>query len=84
MLDAGDGGTGVSFDWATVPNNVKKHALLAGGLGPDNVEAALAVGCGGLDLNSGLEYGAGAGEWAGRKDSAAVNRAFHTIRNFTY
>ncbi len=84
VLDAGDGGTGVSFDWATVPEDVKKHALLAGGLGPDNVEAALAVGCGGLDLNSGLEYGAGAGEWAGRKDSAAVNRTFHTIRNFTY
>lgn len=84
VLDAGDGGTGTSFDWATVPDVVKRHALLAGGLGPDNAAAALAVGCAGLDLNSGVEYPAGAGEWAGRKDAGAIRRAFAVIRTFSY
>lgn len=84
VLDAGIGGTGTSFDWSTVPADVKRHSLLAGGLNPTNINEALAVGTLALDLNSGLEYGAGAGEWAGRKDSGAIRRAFQTIRNFSY
>lgn len=84
VLDAGDGGTGESFDWSTIPDEVKAKSLLAGGLGLDNVSAALEVGCAGLDLNSGLEYPAGAGVWAGHKDAAAIASAFRTIRSFYY
>ncbi|MDR7330568.1 bifunctional indole-3-glycerol-phosphate synthase TrpC/phosphoribosylanthranilate isomerase TrpF [Corynebacterium guangdongense] len=84
VLDAGDGGTGTTFDWDTVPESVKGRALLAGGLNPDNVDEALAVGCLGLDLNSGLEYGPDAGEWAGHKDAARVRSAFESIRSFTH
>lgn len=84
VLDAGEGGTGTSFDWGVVPGVVKRHALLAGGLGPDNAADALAVGCAGLDLNSGVEYPATAGEWAGRKDAGAIRRVFSTIRTFSY
>ncbi|HZK32739.1 MAG TPA: bifunctional indole-3-glycerol-phosphate synthase TrpC/phosphoribosylanthranilate isomerase TrpF, partial [Corynebacterium sp.] len=84
VLDAGSGGTGTTFDWDTVPAEVKHHSLLAGGLGPDNIADALSVGCGGLDLNSGLEYGPEAGTWAGHKDSARLNRTFTQIRHFTY
>ncbi|AWB84946.1 bifunctional indole-3-glycerol-phosphate synthase TrpC/phosphoribosylanthranilate isomerase TrpF [Corynebacterium liangguodongii] len=82
VLDARDGGSGTSFDWSRVPDPVKRGALIAGGIGPDNVSAALRVGCLGVDLNSGVEYPAGAGEWAGRKDAAAVRQTFDTIRNF--
>lgn len=84
VLDSGEGGTGTTFDWADVPAEVKQRSLLAGGLSPHNIADALAVGCLGLDLNSGVEYPAGAGEWAGRKDAGAVRRAFATIRSFSY
>lgn len=84
VLDAGNGGTGTTFDWTTIPEHVKSRSLLAGGLYPGNLSEALAVGCAGLDLNSGVEYPEGAGMWAGRKDAGALTRAFQTIRTFSY
>lgn len=77
ILDAGAGGTGNSFDWSTIPDNVKDKALLAGGLKPDNLRDALCVGTAGLDINSGVEIN-------GRKDTALIATAFNTIRHFTY
>lgn len=84
VLDSGDGGTGQRFDWSTVPDSVKGAALLAGGIAPDNVEDALQVGCLGVDVNSGVEYPATAGKWAGHKDAAALRSTFDTIRTFSY
>lgn len=84
VLDAHQGGSGESFDWSTIPAEVCADALLAGGISPENVAAALSLGCGGLDINSGVEYPAGAGEWAGAKDSGALLRIFATIRTFHY
>ena len=78
VLDAGDGGTGTSFDWSGIPDVVKQKSLLAGGLNPANIADALAVDCLGLDLNSGVEY---PGQ-PGRKDSGALRRAFATIRTY--
>ncbi|OHO54854.1 bifunctional indole-3-glycerol phosphate synthase/phosphoribosylanthranilate isomerase [Corynebacterium sp. HMSC035E02] len=77
ILDSGTGGTGTSFDWTTVPDEVKAKSLLAGGLNPENLTQALRVGTAGLDINSGVEVN-------GRKDSALIARAFHIIRHFTY
>ena len=76
VLDSGDGGTGTSFDWSTVPDEVLSSALLAGGIGPDNITEALKVGTLGVDLNSGLET------VKGTKDTGLIARAFATIRNF--
>ena len=76
VLDSGDGGTGTSFDWSTVPTEVLDSALLAGGIGLDNIEEALNVGTVGVDLNSGLETKRGI------KDTGLIARAFTTIRNF--
>ncbi|QGU05850.1 bifunctional indole-3-glycerol-phosphate synthase TrpC/phosphoribosylanthranilate isomerase TrpF [Corynebacterium comes] len=84
VLDSGEGGTGTTFDWTSIPAEVKQHSLLAGGLSPTNLSDALTVGCLGLDLNSGVEYPVGAGEWAGRKDAGALRHAFATIRSFSY
>lgn len=84
VLDAKNGGSGTGFDWATIPDEVRAHSLLAGGLGPDNVGEALAVGCLGVDFNSGVEYPASAGAWAGAKDAGALRVAFDAIRNFHY
>ncbi len=80
VLDAHTGGSGETFDWSTIPAEVKAATLLAGGVGPDNVEKALAIGCSGVDLNSGVEYPT----HKGRKDAGALRRVFHTIRNFHY
>lgn len=84
VLDSGQGGTGEAFDWSTVSDAVKQHSLLAGGIGEDNIQAALGVGCLGVDLNSGVEYPAEAGEWAGKKDAGALRNVFRTIGNFHY
>lgn len=84
LLDAGTGGTGTSFHWEEIPQGVLPKAILAGGLNPDNLPEALARGCAGLDLNSGVEYPTDAGTWAGLKDSGALLRAFSTIRGFHY
>lgn len=84
VLDAKDGGSGTGFDWSTIPDDVQGHSLLAGGLGPENVDEALNVGCLGLDLNSGVEYPVGAGTWAGAKDAGALRVTFDRIRNFHY
>lgn len=84
VLDSGQGGTGTTFDWESIPDTVKSKALLAGGLAPENVREALRVGCLGLDINSGAEYPAQAGPWAGVKDAGSLRRMFEAIRSFTY
>ncbi|TVR03761.1 MAG: bifunctional indole-3-glycerol-phosphate synthase TrpC/phosphoribosylanthranilate isomerase TrpF [Deltaproteobacteria bacterium] len=50
------GGTGETFDWGlldSVPD--RSRLILSGGLRPDNAEAADALGCHALDVNSGVE-----------------------------
>ena len=80
VLDAGDGGTGEPFDWSLIPDEVTSTSLLAGGISPSNARAALAVGCAGLDLNSGVEYPADADNpYAYRKNPAAIMDVFQQI-----
>ncbi|MGQ0286215.1 bifunctional indole-3-glycerol-phosphate synthase TrpC/phosphoribosylanthranilate isomerase TrpF [Pasteurellaceae bacterium 22721_9_1] len=67
------GGTGLSFDWSLIPNEQKEKILLAGGIGPQNIELALAQGCVGVDLNSGVE------SRKGIKDSEKLRQVFEKI-----
>ena len=63
------GGTGRPFDWSTWPNS-DRRLILAGGLGPDNVAAAIAATHPyAVDVASGVE-----GNVRGRKDAALVSR----------
>lgn len=78
VLDSGSGGSGSTFEWDTIPPEVKDKSFLAGGLRLDNLEEALSTGTMGLDLNSGLEYA------PGRKDSSLVSQAFNIIRRYTH
>jgi phosphoribosylanthranilate isomerase len=59
LLDAGtkgQGGTGRSIDFSMLQGiEIQTPWFLAGGIGPDNLEAALAVSPPGLDINSGVE-----------------------------
>jgi phosphoribosylanthranilate isomerase len=59
LLDAGgtgQGGTGRSIDFGFLQHiEIQTPWFLAGGIGPDNLDAALAVNPSGLDINSGVE-----------------------------
>ncbi|QIM66781.1 bifunctional indole-3-glycerol phosphate synthase/phosphoribosylanthranilate isomerase [Mannheimia granulomatis] len=67
------GGTGKTFDWSLIPPQLKQKALLAGGIKLENIEAALAQGCLGLDLNSGVESAKGV------KDLTKLTACFEKI-----
>ncbi|PKM09158.1 MAG: phosphoribosylanthranilate isomerase [Gammaproteobacteria bacterium HGW-Gammaproteobacteria-4] len=54
------GGTGEAFDWAQVPAQLSRPWLLAGGLAPDTVAAAIAATHPwGVDVSSGIESSPG-------------------------
>ncbi|HUG27160.1 MAG TPA: bifunctional indole-3-glycerol-phosphate synthase TrpC/phosphoribosylanthranilate isomerase TrpF [Gemmatimonadales bacterium] len=69
------GGTGRRFNWALVNDHPDLHRmLLGGGLAPQSVPAAVAVGTWGLDVNSGVERS------PGRKDPAKLAALFEARR----
>ena len=54
------GGTGQTFDWARLPETLSRPLILAGGLTPDNVAAAIAqVGPYAVDVSGGVERAKG-------------------------
>ena len=69
------GGTGKTFDWSLIPENLKHKIILAGGISPNNVEQAIQQNCLGLDLNSGVESSTGV------KDQEKVRLVFEKIFN---
>ena len=64
------GGSGEAFDWSRWPSDLARPALLAGGLTPDTVYAAVtATRAWGLDVSSGIEAGT-----PGVKDADRMHR----------
>ena len=64
LLDAhppgGDGGSGETFDWHSIPAAMRHDIILAGGLNPDNVfDAVQTVRPWAVDVSSGVESEAG-------------------------
>ena len=52
----GSGGSGMTCDWAQVPDGLHRPFLLAGGIRPDNVfDAIVATRPWGVDVSSGIE-----------------------------
>ena len=74
------GGTGETFDWGIIRQlNLKRPLILAGGLGPDNVMAALKeVRPYGIDVNSALEIK----KRPGRKDHDLIRKLVELVRKF--
>lgn len=75
VLDAyseGYGGAGEVFDWSLIPQDLALPVVLAGGLNPDNVAAAIArVRPWAVDVSSGVEA---PGAPKGVKDHALIAR----------
>lgn len=69
------GGTGVRFDWSLLADYpARERVIVAGGLGPDSVRAAHALGVYALDVNSGVESAPGI------KDENQLRRLFAALR----
>lgn len=79
VLDSPGGGSGKPFAWsylAQLPATQRQHIMLAGGIGPHNLESAQATQMQCFDFNSALE-------WApGRKDAGKVMQVFQQLRNY--
>ncbi len=70
------GGTGEAFDWDLVPQNLPKPVVLAGGLTPQNVAAAIAhVRPYAVDVSGGVELAKGI------KDAAKVQAFIQAVRH---
>lgn len=68
------GGTGQRFDWSTVPEKCDKPVILAGGLNPGNVKAAIeTVKPYAVDVSSGVESDPGI------KDRDKVKRFINAV-----
>ncbi len=70
------GGAGEAFNWDWLTAEVAQHIILAGGIGPDNIEMALRLRPWGIDLCSGVEAE------KGRKDPEKMKALFEIVRRF--
>ena len=60
FVEGEKGGTGVTFDWDLIPENLPCPIILAGGLNPNNVEMAInKVNPWAVDVSSGVEASPG-------------------------
>lgn len=72
------GGTGESFDWSLIPQEMRGQIVLSGGLTPQNVGAAVgAIRPWAVDVSSGVEASAGA---KGIKDHAKITGFINEVR----
>ncbi|AEV28715.1 phosphoribosylanthranilate isomerase [Sphaerochaeta pleomorpha str. Grapes] len=77
LLDAGKGGTGMSFDWS-LAQICTRPFFLAGGLNSENLQKAIATTHPfAVDLSSGLEKG-------GRKDFSLMQQAVSIAHRCNY
>lgn len=75
LLDQGNGGTGIPFDWSLLPV-IERPFFLAGGLGEDNLEIAVhRLHPYAVDLSSGVETDM----W---KDPVKIKKAVDIVRGF--
>ena len=76
FVDGSHGGTGVTFDWALIPERLSLPLILAGGLHSDNVADAIRrVHPWAVDVSSGVEA------TKGIKDAAKVAAFIRGVRN---
>ena len=70
------GGTGETFDWSLLNEQIDTPIILSGGLNPDNVLDAIdSVNPAAIDVNSGVELS------PGKKDHQKINLLFENLKN---
>ena len=70
------GGSGKTFDWTQIPKSCSKPIILAGGLNPENIAAAIEMmNVYAVDVSSGVEA------LPGKKDQAKVEAFMRVIKN---
>jgi indole-3-glycerol phosphate synthase/phosphoribosylanthranilate isomerase len=75
LFDNGNGGTGRTFDWEEVRGHpALVNGLVAGGIGPDNARAAMALGGYAIDVGSALE------SVTGVKSPERIHALFEALR----
>lgn len=73
------GGSGESFDWKVIPDEMRRRIVLSGGLQPGNVaEAIRTIRPWAVDVSSGVEV---AGAQKGVKDHAKIKKFIEGVRN---
>ncbi|GAE25074.1 phosphoribosylanthranilate isomerase [Halalkalibacter wakoensis JCM 9140] len=77
------GGTGVSFDWTTIPSYLKEGkrqkvpVFIAGGIRPENVEEVLKYEPDGIDVSSGIEKN-------GMKSTELISLLEERVKSYDY
>lgn len=70
------GGSGDAFDWSKIPSTFEFPLVLAGGLNPSNVSAAITqVSPWAVDVSSGVEKSSGI------KDASLIKQFFHEVKS---
>ena len=68
------GGTGLKFDWAKIPNDIKNKIILAGGISEENIDEIYnKISPYAIDVSSSVENG------PGKKDHAKLRSLFTKI-----
>jgi indole-3-glycerol phosphate synthase/phosphoribosylanthranilate isomerase len=75
VFDNADGGSGRSFDWSQVERHRElSRAIVAGGIGPNNAQAARSLGSYAIDVGSALDL------QPGRKSPEKIAAFFEALR----
>jgi indole-3-glycerol phosphate synthase/phosphoribosylanthranilate isomerase len=75
VFDNGDGGTGRAFDWSLIHGHLDlPRAVVAGGIGAHNAQAARRLGAYAVDVGSGVDL------YPGRKSPAKIHALFDALR----
>ncbi len=76
------GGSGESFDWNIIPNQLRRHIVLSGGLMPGNVADAIrTIRPWAVDVSSGVEKMDRAVAQKGVKDHTKITKFIEEARN---
>jgi indole-3-glycerol phosphate synthase / phosphoribosylanthranilate isomerase len=75
VFDNAEGGSGHPFNWKSIERHPElPRALVAGGIGPDNVQAALSLGAYAIDIGSAVDLR------PGRKSREKITALFNALR----
>ncbi len=70
------GGTGIRFNWDSIPHHLRSKIILAGGIGTGNLNEAIKINPAAIDLSSAIEL------FPGKKDEIKMREFFNEFYKF--